>query len=159
MMIDYSKNYNLKVKNNNINDNKNDESIDEIDLYTTCANIVDFILKVSMSRKSFDNVTCLIIAFKDLLNDNANNKNKKDINDKNDKNDVKIEEKKEIEINDNKNEKKDINKEKSENNVDKNDEILPKLFNNKTNDLQTENNKNENNEIKKNNQPKKKISC
>jgi len=156
MMIDYSKNYNLKVKNTNINDNKNDESIDEIDLYTTCANIVDFILKVSMSRKSFDNVTCLIIAFKDLLNDNANNKNKKDINDKNDKNDVKIEEKKEIEINDNKNEKKDINKEKSENNVDKNDEILPKLFNNKTNDLQTENNKNENNE-KKNNLQKKKL--
>ena len=157
MMIDYSKNYNLKVKNTNINDNKNDESIDEIDLYTTCANIVDFILKVSMSRKSFDNVTCLIIAFKDLLNDNTNNKNKKDINDKNDKNDVKIEEKKEIEINDNKNEKKDINKEKTENNVDKNDEILPKLFNNKTNELQIENNKNENNEIKKNNQPKKKL--
>jgi hypothetical protein len=93
-----------------------------------------------------------------LLNDNANNKNKKDINDKNDKNDAKIEEKKEIEINDNKNEKKDINKEKSENNVEKNnDEILPKLFNNKTNELQIENNKNENNEIKKNNQPKKKL--
>lgn len=32
-----------------------------------CGNIVDFVLKASMSRKSFDNVTCIIIAFKDLL--------------------------------------------------------------------------------------------
>ena len=87
MMIDFSKNYNLKE--NNKNNNKNDESIDEIDLYTTCANIVDFILKVSMSRKSFDNVTCLIIAFKDLLNNTkinniqniTNNKSEKNIKD------------------------------------------------------------------------------
>ena len=40
---------------------------DNIDIYNTCANIVDFILKMSMARKSFDNVTCLIVAFKDLL--------------------------------------------------------------------------------------------
>ena len=50
-----------------------------IDIYNTCANIVDFILKMSMSRKSFDNVTCLIVAFKDLLNDNENN-NENEIN-------------------------------------------------------------------------------
>ena len=41
----------------------------EVDIYNTCSNIVDFILKMSMARKSFDNVTCVIVAFKDLLND------------------------------------------------------------------------------------------
>ena len=46
---------------------KNEEN--KIDIYNTCANIVDFILKMSMARKSFDNVTCLIVAFKDLLDD------------------------------------------------------------------------------------------
>ena len=61
MMIDYSKNFNLKIKNKEVEK-------DEIDLYKTCSNIVDLILKASMIRKSFDNVTCLIIAFKDLLN-------------------------------------------------------------------------------------------
>ena len=51
-----------------------------IDIYNTCANIVDFILKMSMARKSFDNVTCLMIAFKDLLgiNKTEENKNSKD---------------------------------------------------------------------------------
>ena len=44
----------------------------KIDTYNTCANIVDFILKMSMARKSFDNVTCLIVAFKDLLNKDNN---------------------------------------------------------------------------------------
>ena len=42
---------------------------DNIDIYNTCANIVDFILKMSMARKSLDNVTCLIVTFKDLLKD------------------------------------------------------------------------------------------
>ena len=47
-----------------------------VDIYNTCANIVDFILKMSMARKSFDNVTCLMIAFKDLLNINKTEENK-----------------------------------------------------------------------------------
>ena len=47
-----------------------------IDIYNTCANIVDFILKMSMARKSFDNVTCLMVAFKDLLNNNKVEENK-----------------------------------------------------------------------------------
>ena len=47
-----------------------------IDIYNTCANIVDFILKMSMARKSFDNVTCLMVAFKDLLNNNKEEENK-----------------------------------------------------------------------------------
>ena len=50
----------------------NEKEKSGIDIYKTCANIVDFILKMSMARKSFDNVTCLIIAFKDLVNDNNN---------------------------------------------------------------------------------------
>ena len=34
---------------------------------TTCGNIVDIILRLSMIRKSYDNVTCIMVAFKDLI--------------------------------------------------------------------------------------------
>ena len=44
-------------------------------IHTQCGKIVDFILKSAMSRKSFDNITCLIIALKDF-----NHLEKKDIN-------------------------------------------------------------------------------
>ena len=44
-------------------------------IHTQCGKIVDFILKSAMSRKSFDNITCLIIALKDF-----NYLEKKDIN-------------------------------------------------------------------------------
>jgi len=65
-MIDYYRNYNLKIEEKNKNEgNQNNE---KIDIYTSCANIVDFILKASMSRKSFDNVTCVIVSFKDFIN-------------------------------------------------------------------------------------------
>jgi protein phosphatase 2C family protein 2/3 len=36
-------------------------------LHQKCGIIVDFILKASMARKSFDNVTCVIVALKDNL--------------------------------------------------------------------------------------------
>ena len=39
----------------------------EIDMNTTSGNIIDFILKASMLRKSFDNVTCLFISFKNFF--------------------------------------------------------------------------------------------
>jgi len=39
----------------------------DINMHTTSGNIVDFILKASMIRKSFDNVTCLIISFKNFF--------------------------------------------------------------------------------------------
>ena len=45
---------------NNISDNCNDN------LNVNCGNIVDFILKMAMIRKSYDNVTCLIVAFKEI---------------------------------------------------------------------------------------------
>ena len=51
------------------NNKKLKDTKKDVDIYNTCSNIVDFILKMSMARKSFDNVTCLIVAFKDLLND------------------------------------------------------------------------------------------
>ena len=139
MMIDFSKNINMKENANIINEKEKEEK-EEIDLYTTCANIVDFILKASMTRKSFDNVTCLIVAFKDLLN---NNIRKSSLN----------EDKKESKNYSENNSKK----EKSEINWDKNDDKLPKLITNKPNDLLIENNKNESIENRKDNIMKKKI--
>ena len=43
---------------------------DNIDIHSTCGDIVDLILKASMIRQSYDNVTCLIICFKNLFNHN-----------------------------------------------------------------------------------------
>ena len=139
MMIDFSKSYNTKEKNNEINK----EDKDEIDIYSTCANIVDFILKASMSRKSFDNVTCLIVAFKDLLKNNITKNNEE-------KNDEKRKFYGNFEVGE--------KEEKLVNGTTKilKSEELPKLTKNKTNDL-LEKNKNEINENKKNNIQKKKI--
>ena len=39
----------------------------KINMNTTCGNIVDIILRLSMIRKSYDNVTCIMVAFKDLI--------------------------------------------------------------------------------------------
>ena len=39
----------------------------EINMNTTSGNIVDLILKASMIRKSFDNVTCLFVGFKNIF--------------------------------------------------------------------------------------------
>ena len=52
-----------------INNNK------EKDLHKICGDIVNLILNASMERKSFDNVTCIFICFKNLLNisNNVNN--------------------------------------------------------------------------------------
>ena len=51
----------------------------KINMNTTCGNIVDIILRLSMIRKSYDNVTCIMVAFKDLIygknsNQKANDK-------------------------------------------------------------------------------------
>ena len=51
----------------------------KINMNTTCGNIVDIILRLAMIRKSYDNVTCIMIAFKDLIfGNNLNNNNKVD---------------------------------------------------------------------------------
>jgi hypothetical protein len=60
MMIDSHKNLNTKIE-------KEDKDANKIDINIACAHIVDFILKAAMTRKSFDNVSCVIISFKDLL--------------------------------------------------------------------------------------------
>ena len=60
------------------NKNKNDNNMkclygDKMDIHKTSGNIVDFILKAALARKSLDNVTCLYIGFKDLLNEKHEN--------------------------------------------------------------------------------------
>ena len=51
----------------------------KINMHTTCGNVVDMILRLSMLRKSYDNVTCIMVAFKDLLsNNNINIENIRD---------------------------------------------------------------------------------
>ena len=67
------------VINNDVNlykkklEGKNEKNIfkgnygNEINMSNTSGNIVDLILKASMIRKSFDNVTCLVITFKDFF--------------------------------------------------------------------------------------------
>ena len=40
----------------------------KVDIHTTSGDIVDMILKGAMLRQSYDNVTCLLICFKNLLN-------------------------------------------------------------------------------------------
>ena len=42
----------------------------DYNLHQKCGIIVDFILKASMARKSFDNITCVIIALKDNFDNN-----------------------------------------------------------------------------------------
>jgi protein phosphatase 2C family protein 2/3 len=41
------------------------------DINEKCGILVDFILKASMARKSFDNVTCVVIALKDIKEMNS----------------------------------------------------------------------------------------
>ena len=60
------------ILNNNVNNNENnDESyeynFENCNIHEKCGLIVDFIVKASMVRKSFDNVTCLMIAFNDFI--------------------------------------------------------------------------------------------
>ena len=62
----------LLDKNNKYNYSFNTTYDKKINMSTTCGNIVDMILRASMLRKSYDNVTCIIVAFKDLLFGNNN---------------------------------------------------------------------------------------
>ena len=63
-------------------------------LHQKCGIIVDFILKASMARKSFDNITCVIVALKDNFEDftsieNNYNNNNNNLNVKSIKNEKK----------------------------------------------------------------------
>ena len=73
--------YKCKEKNSNIKYNYNSLYGNSVDIHTTSGDVVDLILKAAMLRQSYDNVTCLFISFKNLLNTdfvslNDNNKEK-----------------------------------------------------------------------------------
>ena len=58
-------------ENKNKNNNKYQSLYgNNVDIHTTSGDIVDLILKGAMLRQSYDNVTCLLICFKNLLNTN-----------------------------------------------------------------------------------------
>ena len=84
VIIDKSKEM---LENNKFNNSFNTSYDKKINMNTTCGNIVDMILRASMLRKSYDNVTCIIVAFKDLLFENNSNEleNENNINLKNEK--------------------------------------------------------------------------
>ena len=67
------------LSNRNNYNNDNEESLEynfeKANIHEKCGLIVDFIIKSSMVRKSFDNVTCLMIAMKDFV-PNEKNENK-----------------------------------------------------------------------------------
>ena len=76
-------NNNLELYKKNIFENDIENSFkgnygSKINMNTTSGNIVDLILKASMIRKSFDNVTCLFISFKNFFDnlEKSTNKNK-----------------------------------------------------------------------------------
>ena len=80
-------NQEIYKKNKNKRRNKNifkGNYGNEINMNTTSGNIVDLILKASMLRKSFDNVTCLFISFKNFF-DNSEKNEKNEKNDMNKK--------------------------------------------------------------------------
>ena len=72
-MILKNGNKNNDNNNENINDNNEDDenieyNFENCNIHEKCGIIVDFIIKSSMVRKSFDNVTCLMIALSDFIN-------------------------------------------------------------------------------------------
>ena len=142
-----------------------------IDVHSLCGKVVDYVLKAAMSRKSFDNVTCLIVAFKDFGDKNLFGKdfifandinNDKKFNNENNKNSS-------LENNNDSNEKNMFEKEKNLNKKNENKEVKKYIktnhnylntnnnninSNNNFNNIINSNNNHENNikEINKNNE-------
>ena len=75
-----NKNKELLKKGDKFNYCFNSSYDKRINMSTTCGNIVDMVLRASMIRKSYDNVTCIMVAFKDLLIENNNIENNQDSN-------------------------------------------------------------------------------
>ncbi len=129
---------------------------DLIDMNTTSGNIVDLILKASMIRKSFDNVTCLFISFKNFFENLEKNLSNKIINTN-------------INMNLNTDDDKNINSDilvRNKSNIEnlKNYKVEPKIIfkeRNRSEKTLTKNNNDSNNEINNNkvdNEGKNKIS-
>ena len=71
VILDRNKKIMEKIENNKLNKNEYNSLFEnDIDIHSTCGDIVDLVLKAAMIRQSYDNVTCLIISFKNLLNNN-----------------------------------------------------------------------------------------
>ena len=75
MVLKNKTNMNENSKNNDEENEENNDDSDNIEynfenysIHEKCGVIVDFIIKASMVRKSFDNVTCLMIALNDFTN-------------------------------------------------------------------------------------------
>ena len=72
------------IENSNNNKNKYQSLYgNNVDIHTTSGDIVDLILKGSMLRQSYDNVTCLLICFKNLLTTDFSFLEKNALNDNN----------------------------------------------------------------------------
>ena len=70
------------IENSNNNKNKYQSLYgNNVDIHTTSGDIVDLILKGSMLRQSYDNVTCLLICFKNLLTTDFSFLEKNSLND------------------------------------------------------------------------------
>lgn len=133
----------------------------KINMNTTCGNIVDMILRAAMLRKSYDNVTCIIIAFKDLLfgnnskNENGIELNRKELYDLNENANILNNNKFNYAYNNkNKNKDKDIiinNSNKKKNNTSKfdnsKDDNDDEFDNNNSNNNNFDNKNNDNNEF------------
>ena len=69
LVLENNKDLLRKIEYNKINKNEYKSFYgNNLDIHSTCGDIVDLILKASMIRQSYDNVTCLLICFKNLLN-------------------------------------------------------------------------------------------
>ena len=81
MILNNKTNKDDTKKNNNNDENEENESenidydFENYNIHEKCGIIVDFIIKASMVRKSFDNVTCLMIALNDFINNEENMNN------------------------------------------------------------------------------------
>ena len=72
MILKNNNKHNLELRENGLN-GYNENNINDInDIHYKSGLIVDLILKASLARKSFDNVTCLFIGLKDFIQDKPN---------------------------------------------------------------------------------------
>ena len=72
MILKNNNKHNFELRENGLN-GYNENNINDInDIHYKSGLIVDLILKASLARKSFDNVTCLFIGLKDFIQDKPN---------------------------------------------------------------------------------------
>ena len=72
MILKNNNKHNFELRENGLN-GYNENNINDInDIHYKSGLIVDLILKSSLARKSFDNVTCLFIGLKDFIQDKPN---------------------------------------------------------------------------------------